>query len=153
MKADAVTSSDEGPGRREPSLVDLVHQWKDSGLDLVSGVVDLAAIEARLAGASLASMLAAAIALAVLLASAWLGLCASLFLWIFDAPGYFSITAMAVGGLSLAAGAVCWLVIRLSSRNLEFRETREALFTEHAQAHKSSSADDDAQHRQSRVED
>ncbi len=132
MKTGSVADAGQDRVGQPPSVAESIRQWSSSGIDLVSGIVDLAAVEARLAGLSLASIVGLALALALVGMSAWLAFASAVFLWLLDAPAYLPASALGVGIVSIAGGALCWLLIRVASRNLEFRATRDVLFAETA---------------------
>ncbi len=130
MRAGSVADAEQDRLGQTPSVAESIRQWGSSGIDLVSGIVDLAAVEARLAGLSLASIVGLALALALVGMSAWIAFASAAFFWLFDAPAYLPAAALGVGVVSIAGGGLCWMLIRVASRNLEFRATRDVLFAE-----------------------
>lgn len=95
---------------------------------LVGEITDLLGIEARLAGRSLALMLALAIVLALLLVSVWLLLSAAGAMWLIHAELLNAPLALAaVGGVNAVMALLVWWALTRLSGNLSFRGFRQVL--------------------------
>ena len=128
------TRGGEAPDAREETAAQPEPQAEEHAINELKGIIrtgsgmfrdliELLAIEARLAGRSLALMLILAVVLALLAASAWLFLVAALGLWLIDreilsAPAVLLVLAAANGLLALVLG--CF--IHRLAHNLAFRE-------------------------------
>ena len=106
---------------------DLKHVFQHSKR-LVGEITDLLGIEARLAGRSLALMLALAIVLALLLVSVWLLLCAAGAMWLIHAELLNApLALLAVGGVNAVMALLVWWALSRLSGNLSFRGFRQVL--------------------------
>lgn len=105
-------------------------QWLSSVQGWAAALVALFAQEARLAGTSLALMLALAIGIAILATAGWIGLVGALMLWILGGDGALAGSGAGIALASASAAWVCWRYLLSVSRNLAFDETRRALFDE-----------------------
>lgn len=131
MTADAAPECPPGqdlPDSEPPSLTQAARQWATTLLELLGSLADLAAIEARLAGFSLALMFTCAVALAIFAATAWVTIATALLLVLQTGFSTLVGTLFGVCAASALAGLICYLYIRFSSANLAFPATREALF-------------------------
>ncbi|HUF21429.1 MAG TPA: hypothetical protein VMP00_11855 [Burkholderiales bacterium] len=89
--------------------------------------LQLAVLEAKLAGTSLATMVAAGVMVALLLVTAWLGLVGAGVLWLIGMGVAASIAMLMVVAASVVfALALCYL-IRRQSRHLQFPATLRSL--------------------------
>lgn len=96
-------------------------------LGLVRDLARLAALETRLAGLSLAAMLALAVAGALLAATAWLALLAALVVWLARLGLAWELGLLLVAALNLLAGLLAARAVVVLSRNLTFPVTRRHL--------------------------
>lgn len=119
----------------ETAQVSLLAQLSDSWhavLSQISGAVDLAALEARLAALSLLEMLALAMTLAVLAITAWLLVLVLIALALMAAglPLWLSVTVLLVTNLA----ACVWIVLRIRRKSADatFPATR-SVFREYTQ--------------------
>ena len=87
----------------------------------------LAALETRLAGKSLVTMIAAGVMIALLVASAWLGLIAAAVLWLISIGVVASIAMLLAVGANLVSALMLYYVIRRESRHLQFPATLRSL--------------------------
>ena len=87
----------------------------------------LAALETRLAGKSLVTMIAAGVMVAVLLVSAWLGLMAAAVLWLIHLGVTAGIAMLLAVGANLLSALILYNVIRRQSRHLQFPATLRSL--------------------------
>jgi hypothetical protein len=118
------------PGSARPDDVGLLDDARSLWRDLVGLVHDqvaLAALETKLAGKSLVSMVVAGVMVAALLVSAWLGLIGVVVLWLVGLgvlPGVALLLAVAA---NLALALILSERIRRHSRNLQFPRTVRGL--------------------------
>jgi hypothetical protein len=109
--------------RHADLLEDLQLVWQDLR-GLTHDHLKLGALEARRAGTSLASMLAAGVVMAVLLISVWGGLMAAAALALMQSKVMGDIEAiLSIAGVNLAAALLLFWFIRRKSRDLLFPET------------------------------
>jgi len=87
----------------------------------------LAALEMRLAGKSLVTMIAAGMMVAVLLISAWLGLVTAVVLWLITLGAAASVALLVVVVANLICALALYGLIRRQSRHLQFPATRRSL--------------------------
>jgi hypothetical protein len=117
-------------GRSPPSDAGLLDDAKslwDELRGLAHDQLALAALETKLAGKSLVSMIVAGVMVAVLLVSAWLGLIGAAVLWLVSL-GVMTIIAMLLAvAANLVFALMLYGVIRRQSRHLQFRGTLRSL--------------------------
>ena len=87
----------------------------------------LATLEARLAGQSLVTMIAAGVMIGALLISAWLGLMGAAVLWLISHGVIASIAMLVAVGVNLLVALGLYHVSRRQSRHLLFPATRRSL--------------------------
>ncbi len=87
----------------------------------------LAALETKLAGKSLVTMVAAGLMVAVLLVSAWLGLVGAVVLWLISSGVVASIAMLLAVAANLVFAWVLYQVIRRQSHHLQFPATLRSL--------------------------
>jgi len=87
----------------------------------------LAALETRLAGKSLVTMIAAGVMIAGLLVSAWMGLMGVAVLWLVSIGVLASIALLLAVAANLEFALFLYAVIRLKSRYLQFPATIRSL--------------------------
>ena len=87
----------------------------------------LAALETRLAGKSLVTMIAAGVMIAGLLVSAWMGLMGVVVLWLVSIGVMASIALLLAVAANLVFALILYAVIRLKSRYLQFPATIRSL--------------------------
>ncbi len=109
------------------SLVGSLAALATTLLGLVRGLARLAALETRLAGLSLAAMVALALAGAFLGATAWLALLAALVVWLARFGLAWELGLLLVAALNLLAGLLVARAVVVLSRNLTFPVTRRHL--------------------------
>jgi hypothetical protein len=109
------------------SLATLAATIGRSARDVVAHVAEIAALESRLAGTTLAIMAGAAVAVVVLVLSAW-GLLLAAAVYGLVAAGMSAPAALLVATALtlLLAGVLLWIILRLVPR-LKFAATRRAL--------------------------
>ena len=118
--SNSTTPSDSGLLEQAKSLW---HELRGLAHDQLT----LAALETKLAGKSLVTMIAAGVTIAVLLVSAWLGLLSAVVLWliVFGLPASIAILLAVAANLLLAL--ILYDVIRRQSRHLQFPATLRSL--------------------------
>jgi len=94
----------------------------------------LAALETQRAGRSLADMLACAVAAALLLVSAWLGLMGAFVLLLIDVGVHAGLALLIAVALNVGGALVLLALIRHSSAQLAFPATRRSLEAARLQA-------------------
>jgi len=94
---------------------------------LVHDRLTLAALETRLAGKSLVTMIAAGVLVACLLVSAWLGFMAAAVLWLIGIGVMASIAMLIAVAANLVLALIFYGVIRRQSRHLQFPATLRSL--------------------------
>ena len=94
---------------------------------LVHDQLTLAALETKLAGKSLVTMVAAGLMVAVLLVSAWLGLLGAVVLWLISSGVVASIAMLLAVAANLVLAWVLYQVIRRQSDHLQFPATLRSL--------------------------
>lgn len=87
----------------------------------------LAALETKLAGKSLVTMIAAGVMVALLLISAWIGLMGAAVLWLVSIEVMASVAMLLAVAANLALAAILYVVIRQQSRRLLFPSTLRSL--------------------------
>jgi hypothetical protein len=87
----------------------------------------LAALETKLAGKSLVTMIAAGVMVAVLLVSAWLGLVGAGVLWLISIGVVASIAMLLAVAANLVFALILYDVIRRQTRHLQFPATLRSL--------------------------
>ena len=107
-------------------LEDAKSLWHDL-LGLAHDQLTLAALETRLAGKSLVTMIAAGIMVAALLVSAWLGLVGAAVLWLISIGVTASIAMLLAVAANLVFALIVYDVIRRQSRHLQFPATLRSL--------------------------
>ena len=94
---------------------------------MVHDELTLAALETKLAGRSLVTMIAAGVMVGVLLVSAWLGLMGAAVLWLASIGVVASIALLFVVAANLVFAVILYEVIRRQSRHLQFPATLRSL--------------------------
>jgi uncharacterized membrane protein YqjE len=89
--------------------------------------LQLAALETQRAGRSLVNMVIYAVAAAILLVSAWLGLMAAGVLWLSDRGLNASVVLLLVVALNIAAALILFTMIGRNGRQLRFPATVRSL--------------------------
>jgi uncharacterized membrane protein YqjE len=89
--------------------------------------LQLAALETQRAGKSLVNMVVCAVAAAILLVSAWMGLMGAGALWLIASGLNASLALLLVAALNIAAAFVLVTMIRRSSHQLRFPATVRSL--------------------------
>jgi len=87
----------------------------------------LAALEAKLAGKSLVTMIAAGVMAAVLLVTAWLGLIGAAVLWLIGIGVAASLAMVLAVAANLVAALLLYSLIRRQGRRLQFPATLRSL--------------------------
>lgn len=110
-----------------PSLLDEIKGLWDEIRHLIHDHIELAALETRLAGETLAFMVMAGVAIAILLVSAWLALLGAVVVLLVAMGMWASVAFLLIVLLNIAAaGALAWL-IKHKSRNLKWSATLASL--------------------------
>ena len=118
--ASAAVPSDSG-------LLDTVQAvWQDLR-GLARDQLELAALETRRAGKSLALIVVYAVGIALLLVTAWLGLMAAGVLWLTEIGCNGSLAVLGAVALNIGAAVGLFTLIRSNSRNLGFPATVQSL--------------------------
>ena len=117
-------------GSAPPSVSGLLEEAKSLWQELRGLAHDqlaLAALETRLAGKSLVTMIAAGVMVAVLLVSAWLGLVGAVVLWLTGIGVVASIAILLAVAANLLLALILYDMIRRQSRHLQFPATLRSL--------------------------
>ena len=96
-------------------------------LALAHDRLTLAALETRLAGESLVTMIASGVMVAVLLVSAWLGIMGAGVLWLISIGVMASIAMLLAVAANLMLALILYDVIHRQSRHLQFPATLRSL--------------------------
>lgn len=115
------------PPTAAPGLIDDVVGLARELEALAHDQLQLAALEAKLAGRSLVMMIAAGVGLGILVATAWLGMMAGVVWWLIAIGIAPAAALLAMTLLNLAAAGVCFGLIRRGSRSLGFPATLRSL--------------------------
>ena len=107
-------------------LVDAKSLWHELR-GLAHDQLTLAALETRLAGKSLVTMIAAGLMVAVLLVSAWLGFVGAAVLWLISIGVMASIAMLLAVAANLVLALILYDVIRQQSRHLQYPATLRSL--------------------------
>jgi hypothetical protein len=107
-------------------LEDATSLWQELRA-LAHEQLTLAAVETRLAGKSLVTMIAAGVIVAVLLVSAWLGLIGAVVLWLVGIGMGSSIALLLAVAANLILAMILYHLIRRESRHLQFPATLRSL--------------------------
>lgn len=120
---DSSTVAPPSPPPLTQRLVTLVADTRE----LLCDHLELAALEARRAGAGLVRTLCAAVVISLLVVTAWLALVAASIVWVTDAGvGWpVAVACAALANVLLAAGVAWWL--RSQARDLLFAATLRQL--------------------------
>jgi len=121
------TETRQQPGRTEPGLIDDVKSLWTETRGLAYDHLKLAALETKLAGESLVSMIAAGVVVAVLLVTAWLGLVAAGVLALIDSGVLASVAMLLAVALNVVVAVVLFGIIRSKSQNLRWAATLRSL--------------------------
>ena len=95
--------------------------------ELIHEQLTLAALETRLAGQSLVTMIAAGLGIAVLLITAWVGLMGAAVLWLNSIGVTASIAILIAVAANLGFALILYHLIRRQSRHLQFSATQRSL--------------------------
>ena len=95
--------------------------------ELVHDELTLVALETRLAGQSLVTMIAAGLGIAVLLVTAWLGLMGAAVLWLSSIGISASLAILVAVAANLGVAVILYHLIRRHSRHLNFSATLRSL--------------------------
>jgi hypothetical protein len=95
--------------------------------ELVHEQLTLAALETRLAGQSLVTILAAGLGIALLLITAWVGLMGAAVLWLNSIGVRASIAILIAVAANLGFALILYHLIRRQSRHLQFPATLRSL--------------------------
>jgi hypothetical protein len=95
--------------------------------ELVYEQLTLAALETRLAGQCLVTMIAAGLGISVLLITAWLGLMGAAVLWLNSIGVRASIAILIAVAANLGLALILYHLIRRQSRHLRFSATLRSL--------------------------
>ncbi len=116
-----------GGAPTEAGLVDEVKILWHELRAMVHDQLTLAALETRLAGRSLVTMIVAGVMVAVLLISAWLGLMGAAVLWLVSIGVMASIAMLFAVAANLVFAVILHELIRRQSRHLQFPATLRSL--------------------------
>jgi uncharacterized membrane protein YqjE len=111
----------------EPTLFEEIGSSLLEVVRLVHDQMRLATLEARLAGESLVAMLIAGIMIAILLASAWLGVMTAAVLVLIGLGVAGSVAILLAIAVNLVVALILYRVIRHKSRHLQFAGTLRSL--------------------------
>jgi hypothetical protein len=111
----------------ESALLEEVKQLWQELRGLAHDQLKLAALETRLAGESLVTMIAAGLIVAVLVVSAWLGLIGAAVLWLVSVGVMGSIAMLLAVAANLVFALILYDVIRRQGRHLQFPATLRSL--------------------------
>jgi hypothetical protein len=95
--------------------------------ELLHDELTLVALETRLAGQSLVTMIAAGLGIAVLLVTAWLGLMGAAVLWLSSIGVRVSLAILVAVAANLGFAGILYQLIRRQSRHLQFSATLRTL--------------------------
>jgi uncharacterized membrane protein YqjE len=121
--SDTAAPADAELAQKPPGLFDEIKALWNDARGLVHDHVELAVLETKLAGESIAIIIGAGVAIAVLLVSAWLGLLAFLVLLLILAGIWASVALLIAVALNLAIAGGLYLVIRRKSRQIGWKAT------------------------------
>lgn len=124
------TLDGQNSGGAPPADSGLIDNVKELWRELRVGVHDqltLAALETKLAGKSLVSMIAAGVMVAILLISAWLGIMGAAVMWLVSIGVMASIAMLLAVTANLALAAILYQLIRRQSSRLQFPATLRSL--------------------------
>jgi len=124
-RAEPAAVGDAAPG--DPGLLEDAKSLWYEVLALAHDRLTLAALETRLAGESLVTMIAAGVMIAGLLVSAWMGLMGVVVLWLVSIGVMASIALLLAVAANLVFALILYAVIRLKSRYLQFPATIRSL--------------------------
>ena len=124
-KGEPATTSGTLPG--DFGLLEEVKSLWQELRELAHDELTLVALETRLAGKSLVTMIAAGAMVAVLLVSAWLGLVGAVVLWLVGIGVTASIAMLLAVATNLVFALILYDMIRRQSRHLQFPATLRSL--------------------------
>ena len=111
----------------DPALLEQAKTLWDAARGLTHSHLQLAALETRLAGQSLVTMIVAGVVAGILLVSAWLGLCGIGVLLLVGSGVIASVAISAVVAFNLVFAFILYIFIRRKSRDLRFPATVRSL--------------------------
>jgi len=111
----------------DPGLLEDAKSLWYEVLALAHDRLTLAALETRLAGNSLVTMIAAGVMIAVLLVSAWLGIMGAGVLWLISIGVMASIAMLLAVTANVVLALILYAVIHRQSRHLQFPATLRSL--------------------------
>ena len=115
------------PDNGEPGVLASVEGWWADVRGIAHEHLQLATLEARLAGRALVWLLVYGILVSVLLLGAWAGPVAALVLWLVASGVGASAALLLAAAMNLLAAGLLALAIRRRSRHLGFAATRRSL--------------------------
>ena len=121
------TNTEQQAARQEPGVLDDVKSLWAETWGVAYNHLQLAALETKLAGESLVSMIAAGVVVAVLLVTAWLGLVAAGVLALIHSGVLASLAMLLAVALNVVIAFVLFKVIRSKSQNLRWAATLRSL--------------------------
>lgn len=124
-RAEPAAVGDAAPG--DPGLLEDAKSLLYEVLALAHDRLTLAALETRLAGESLVTMIASGVMVAVLLVSAWLGIMGAGVLWLISIGVMASIAMLLAVAANLMLALILYDVIHRQSRHLQFPATIRSL--------------------------
>ena len=125
MLAESETAAGGGAGG-SALLEDATSLW-EAAHSLAHDYLELAALEAKLAGQSLVTMLVAGVMLGILIVSAWLGLVSAGVLVSIDRGVSADVALVAAVSVNLVVACILYVVIRRKSHRLRFPATIRSL--------------------------
>jgi Putative Actinobacterial Holin-X, holin superfamily III len=125
--ADTAGAGDGADTAAAVGLLDEVVALSRDARDIAHDQLQLVALEGKLAARSLITMVAAAIGIALLLVTAWLGLMGALVLWLISSGSAPMVAMLALAALNLLVVLVPYLLIRRGTRRLGFPATLRSL--------------------------
>jgi len=123
---DPATAPDASPSAPVGLMDEIKGLWREIRL-LIHDHIELAALETRLAGQTLAFMVMAGVAIAILLVSAWLALLGAMVVLLVAMGMWASAALLLIVLLNIAAAAGLGWAIKHKSRNLKWSATLASL--------------------------
>jgi len=123
----STTQSEQQAARHEPGVLDDVKSLWAEACGVAYDHLQLAALETKLAGESLVSMIAAGVVVAVLLVTAWLGLVGAGVLALIHSGVLASLAMLLAVALNVVVALVLFKIIRSKSQNLRWAATLRSL--------------------------
>lgn len=109
------------------SLIEAIKGIFKNSKAIINDILDIFTLEVKLAGRSIAVILASAVLILLLLLTCWLFLLGAFVAWLISLHFSVLISLLIVSGINLFIASIIVFYIARTSKNLKFKETRQQL--------------------------